>query len=313
MKNFFLLLILVFVIFYGKSSDAQQTKNQNFYPFFYKGDGIITIKNLHNGRVAKIKYIDGNGNFNSTEFEKVNTVFGFPSHVLEETISKRLITFLDYFTDQYQVKDKTIYMTSGYRSPKYNNNLRKKGRTAAKTSTHIDGMALDFYVNNIDGKELWEKIRHENCCGVGHYGGKNIHLDSGRPRFWQQATSKVWSKESDYNRKIYLSTEYDRYRTNQDIRLFFTSISDFGFGIKKTGLLVDENNNVKKKIKLSTPKASNQKGSCLTIESRKEARFIYGHLPKNIKKGKYQIQLEFCEKVHKLMPDQKTSNTIEIL
>ena len=55
----------------------------------------------------------------------------------------------------------------------------------ASTSTHMDGTAIDFYIDGVDGKGLWEMIRHEACCGVGHYGGRTIHLDAGRPRFWQ--------------------------------------------------------------------------------------------------------------------------------
>ncbi len=78
-----------------------------------------------------------------------------------------------------------IFLTSGYRSPEYNADLKKAGGIVAKTSTHMDGLALDFYIEGVNGKELWELIQEKNCCGVGHYGGKEsismlAALDSGK-------------------------------------------------------------------------------------------------------------------------------------
>ena len=100
----------------------------------------------------------------------------------------------------------------------------------AKTSLHIDGMALDFSIEGVKGLELWEMIRQKNCCGVGNYGGDIVHLDAGRPRFWEKATAGVGTGESDHNRRLPLSTEFDRYRSGQKVRLILASLSDLGFG-----------------------------------------------------------------------------------
>ena len=115
-------------------------------------------------------------------------VFGFPTSEKQEHISPRLLFMLSYFSDLV-APGRMIAIESAYRSPDYNDKIRKKGANAARTSTHMDGMALDFWLEGVDGKKLWQTIREQDCCGVGHYGGKTIHLDAGRPRFWEAATS----------------------------------------------------------------------------------------------------------------------------
>ena len=292
------ILFLLLLIFPLESHSSPISK-----PFFLMGDGKIKIKNNKNGRTANLSYLNTDGTLNKAAFEKIDFLFAYPASERNEHISMRLIAFLDYFSDQY-FPDAWIYMNSGYRSPKYNQNLRKKGRGAAKTSTHIDGMALDFYIDGVNGKEMWELIRKHDCCGAGHYGGKTVHLDSGRPRFWQQSTSKVKTNASAMNRFIYLSTEYDKYKTKSRVRLLFTSISDFGFGVKRKVSIVKDNVEVAK-TKLNT------KQSCHRIEQRKDARFLYVELPKKLKSGEdYQIKLEFCEKPFEDMPDTSISNKI---
>lgn len=279
------------------------------YPFFLKGDGKIHIKNTHNGREIEIDLIDKQGRLIDDAFYKVDHVFGYPTSSKGEHISQRMLFMLDHFSDHF-AKGQTIFLKSGYRSPKYNQNLIKKGRTAAKTSTHMDGMAIDFYLKGVDGKTMWEHIRHKDCCGVGHYGGPTVHLDAGRPRFWEQATSKVKTKASAFNRYIYLSTDYDKYQKEGRIRLFFTSISDFGFGIRPKVEFVEDIEGAKTKAH-GQIESSHKK--CHPINLRKDARFIYAKLPKKLKPGRYRVRVNFCDKPFKEMPDFKVSNEIEIV
>jgi len=257
-----------------------------------------------------VALLNQQGLLNDASFMQVDHLFGYPTGQKGEHISQRMIFMLDYFSDDVAA-GKTIYLKSGYRSPKYNQNLRKQGKTAGKTSTHIDGMAIDFYIDGVDGKALWEFIRSKDCCGTGHYGGKTVHLDAGRPRFWQQGTSKVWSGASDFNRYIYLSTDFDRYQAGYPIRLFYTSISDFGFGVKTNISFVADQNNKKSvaKVKLET----DQKSKCLMINTRQDARFLYTHIPKKLKPGFYRIQIDFCQIPFEEMPKMRVSNMIEIV
>jgi uncharacterized protein YcbK (DUF882 family) len=316
-------LSLSFVLILISCFSAYAAEKQ---PFFLIGDGKLHIQNTHNGKVADVIYLQ-NGQFDMAAISKIDQVFGYPAGSLNEHVSYRTIAMLDYFSDKFAA-GKLIKLTSGYRSPKYNKNLRSQGKTVAKTSTHIDGMALDFYLDGVDGKMMWETIRHMDCCGAGHYGGRTIHLDSGRPRFWQSGTSKVRTNASDFNRYIYLSTEYDRYAKESKMRLFFTSISDFGFGMKqklKVLKIVSEKKIDGDKIEEEKTKVvgnlelqPNQNESdektpkCMMVTKRKDARFLAAKLIKKLKPGRYRVQINFCNKVAKEMPDQAVSNVIEV-
>ena len=178
--------------------------------FFIMGDGVIHIKNTKTGLEAHVRLFTADGSLDDRGFDQIDKVFGFPTGEKGEHISPRLLCMLDYFSDLV-APGKAINLDSGYRSPQYNTTIRNAGGNVAKTSQHMDGMAIDFNIQGVDGKELWTTIKNTACCGVGYYGGTDIHLDSARPRFWEASTSKVRTGESDENQRIYLSTDYDRY------------------------------------------------------------------------------------------------------
>lgn len=278
--------------------------------FFRLGDGKINIRNEHNGREAKVNLFDPGGMLNEKTLNEIDTVFSFPDNQKGEHISLRLLFLLDYFSDMI-APGKTIHLISGYRSPTYNQKLKKSGGNVAGTSTHMDGMAIDFYLEGINGKVLWETVRKENCCGVGHYGGKSVHLDSGRPRFWEAATSKVGTRESEFNRKVYLSTEYDRYRQGEKIRFFLTSLSDFQFGIHKIAVLFKDIEGKNDATALII-QARNEE-ECILINDRNASRSIYAMLPAELESGRYRIQFDFCRRPFEQMPTMTLSNEIEIV
>jgi uncharacterized protein YcbK (DUF882 family) len=282
----------------------------NPIPFFLMGNGKIHLKNIKTGQEARVDLLNPDGSLNEKSLSAVDRVFGFPTLEMGDHISPRLLFMLDYFSD-LTAQEKPILLHSGYRNPEYNQKLKSAGGNVAKTSTHIDGLAVDFSIAGVKGKDLWELIRQKNCCGVGHYGGEVVHLDSARPRFWEAATSKVTTGESDYNRRIYLSTEYDRYRPGKRVRLFFNSVSEFGFGIRRKALIGQEveGNFKTQELEIAGPNRS----ECILIPDRKASRFIYLTLPENLDPGNYRIQLDFCQRPFEQMPAQTISNPIEIV
>ncbi len=279
-------------------------------PFFLMGDGRLCIQNVQTKKEAKVSLLLPDGSIDESALDRVDEVFGFKGQGRGEHISLRLLFMLNYFSNQV-APGRTIFLTSGYRSPEYNNSLRKAGQIAAKTSTHMDGLALDFYIEGVNGKDLWERIRQKNCCGVGHYGGKEIHLDAARPRFWEAATAKVDTRESDYNRRIYLYTNLDRFQPGQAVGLAFTSISDFGFGIRKKAFLINDSEGDHPLMEIGL--TSGDTSDCLPIQNRTAAHSIKLTLPKEIQEGRYRIRLDFCQRPFEQMPLQAVSNEIEIL
>ncbi len=79
-----------------------------------------------------------------------------------------------------------IDVISGYRSPKYNLMLRKKGREVARQSQHALGNAVDFRVRGVPTKTLLRYVRSLRRGGVGFYPHSQfVHADTGPVRFWK--------------------------------------------------------------------------------------------------------------------------------
>lgn len=277
--------------------------------FFLMGDGRLHIKNMKTGLEASVSLLNPDNSLNWEGFNRIDEVFGFPTEEKGENISPRLLFMLDHFSDLV-APGKVIQMVSAYRSPEYNNALRDGGGNVARTSLHLDGMALDFSIEGVDGRLLWELIRSKDCCGVGHYGGATLHLDSGRPRFWEAATSGTRTAESERNRKIYLSSDFDRYRPGDSIRLSFSSVSDFGFGIRPFASISTDSQNP---VQVATaPVAQTHAADCILIPDRKASRFISLTLPDSLPAGRYRLGLTFCQRPFEEMPEAALSNVIEV-
>lgn len=79
-----------------------------------------------------------------------------------------------------------IEVVSGYRSPKYNLMLRKKGHEVAKSSEHSEGHAVDFRVRGVPTRRLLNFVKSLRLGGVGYYPHSEfVHSDTGRIRFWR--------------------------------------------------------------------------------------------------------------------------------
>ena len=299
------LLLCVTLVFACGISRAEQEPAR----FFLMGSGKLHLKNLRNNEAAQVSLLNADGSFNEEAFTQVDRVFGYPTAEMGDHISPRLLFMLSYFADQV-APGRLITIESGYRSPDYNEKLREKGANAARTSTHIDALALDFLIEGVDGKKLWETVRETNCCGVGHYGGDSIHLDAGRPRFWEAATSGTGSKEPDYNRHIYLSTDFDRYPRQAPIRLILSGISTFGFGFVPEAFLYGVNDPEKPAARMRI--AGGGSADCRVIADSKAARFLLSTLPSDLPAGRYRIQLQFCRQPFAQMPTEIFTREIEV-
>ena len=202
-------------------------------------------------------------------------------------LSGRLVALLDYLQDSLSGGKGSIKIISGYRSPAHNENLRKQGKLAGKASLHLEGMAADFSLAGVPSKKIWEMVRNLNCCGVGYYHGREVHLDTGPPRFWDETSSKVFTDIADNNKRIYLTTEYDIYQPGETMRLRFVRITQYPFGV-----LLDDSRD------------------CRVVHNREEAADFSLDLSKKkwATDKKIQIKARFCSKPSQEMPDTLLSN-----
>ena len=78
-----------------------------------------------------------------------------------------------------------VDVVSGFRHPKYNLMLRKKGRQVARDSQHTHGNAVDFRIKGITTKQVLHYVRSLRVGGVGFYPHSQfVHSDTGRVRYW---------------------------------------------------------------------------------------------------------------------------------
>lgn len=78
-----------------------------------------------------------------------------------------------------------IDIVSGFRAPKYNLMLRKKGREVARDSQHTHGNAVDFRIPGVGVHALEAWAKSLRLGGVGLYEGSGfVHVDTGRVRYW---------------------------------------------------------------------------------------------------------------------------------
>jgi len=78
-----------------------------------------------------------------------------------------------------------IDIVSGFRAPKYNLMLRKKGHQVARDSQHTHGNAVDFRIPGINVHALESWARSLRLGGVGLYEASGfVHVDTGRVRYW---------------------------------------------------------------------------------------------------------------------------------
>lgn len=82
-------------------------------------------------------------------------------------------------------KSDTATIVSGFRHPKYNLILRKKGHQVARDSQHTHGNAIDFFVPRVPAPALQAWAKAQKLGGVGFYPDSGfVHMDTGPIRSW---------------------------------------------------------------------------------------------------------------------------------
>ncbi len=83
-------------------------------------------------------------------------------------------------------KSDIVDVVSGFRHPKYNLMLRKKGHQVARDSQHTHGNALDFTIPGVSVEKLHAWALEQKLGGVGIYlNSKFVHMDTGPVRSWE--------------------------------------------------------------------------------------------------------------------------------
>lgn len=152
-----------------------------------RGERRLSLYNLHTGeRLTSTYWVDGT--YLEDELTTVNRLLRDHRSGEVSPIDHRLLDRLHSLQQQLG-KDGPYHVISGYRSPESNAKLQAASHGGvAKRSLHMQGKAIDIRLPGVELSHLRQVALRQQAGGVGYYPRSNfVHLDTGRPRFWQQA------------------------------------------------------------------------------------------------------------------------------
>jgi hypothetical protein len=232
----------------------------------------------------------------------------------------RLLAVLDHVQDHFH--NQPIVLLSGFRARKYNQSLRNKGRMAAQSSMHIEGGAADLFIKGVASAKVAAFARSLDCCGVGYYHGRSVHIDTGPVRHWDETTSGTESRKPQRNAKIILSTPYDMYAEGESIALRLLRITEFPIVVPSKITLECQVRGKWKKVGtrgISVPSNVKKHNKCHKLMSYSESRALQWPSAISFRKcrtdqgaGRYRARLAFCEQLSEEMPNEVVSNIFQI-
>lgn len=144
----------------------------------------IDFRNLHTSERASVAYAEGSRYLPDGMNKASRILRDWRSNEMAP-MDPRVLDFIDSLTSALGYTDE-VGIISGYRSPKTNRMLRRRGsRGVAKRSLHMRGMAVDIRLDGLAPGRVAEAARRLRRGGVGLYTRSNfVHLDCGRVRHW---------------------------------------------------------------------------------------------------------------------------------
>lgn len=143
----------------------------------------LAFYNLHTQERIKVDYFM-NGAYEPEAMRALNRFMRDPRDHSAIAMDPGLIDLL-YALHAKMETSQPFHLISGYRSPRTNAWLRRRGRGVAKNSLHMRGLAADVRLPGRDLRSLWRAARSLRRGGVGLYTRSDfVHVDIGRVRYW---------------------------------------------------------------------------------------------------------------------------------
>jgi uncharacterized protein YcbK (DUF882 family) len=142
---------------------------------------ILRLRNIHTGERLHTRYCI-NGNYNQNEISRIHYLLRCHYANTVKPINIKVIDLLCDLKDCFACGEE-ISIISGYRSPEYNEHLRRLGRHVAAGSLHLDGLAIDLAIPGIRTGQVAKAAMQFQAGGVGLY-PEFVHIDVGRVRHW---------------------------------------------------------------------------------------------------------------------------------
>jgi len=293
---------------------VSQAAASNTTRFFYSGDGRIHLVSNKNTKTFKGRYRTKTGAYDESAYHAILSVFGAAGNPGNKAVSLRLIEFMDYLEDKLR-PGTLITITSGYRPPEYNANLRKKGALAAKASLHQYGMAADFIMTGVSSKRIWEYIRSLRFGGTGYYHGQTVHVDVGPARFWDEKSSGVGTGISDDNKLIGLITDFDILAPGDTVNLRFIRMTAFPIQLHPEFELISMqrlSKDDRPPMMFKPDSAFIRNERCAEFSNIDQMASFRWTLPSDLPPGRYIIRARFCDNKWEKMPDMVFTPEFEV-
>lgn len=149
---------------------------------FPKGDGKLTLYHLNLNEKTAVRFRKGE-TYSQKGLKAINHLLRCRGDGQTAPIHLTLVELVDHLQDHFGAKE--VEVISGYRSPQFNNYLRRIGRGVARYSRHMKGEAIDIRLAGVSTRQLYRYALSLQVGGVGFYPGQNfIHIDVGPFRTW---------------------------------------------------------------------------------------------------------------------------------
>lgn len=143
----------------------------------------LFLFNTHTGEKLDVCYYS-QGRYQPEALENINYIFRDYRTEEIKPVRKELLNLL-YSISKKLDRTTWFHIISGYRSPETNDMLRKKSKSVAKNSLHIQGEAADIRIPDYDTRWLRKVCMKLKAGGVGYYRKSDfVHVDIGPVRYW---------------------------------------------------------------------------------------------------------------------------------
>jgi uncharacterized protein YcbK (DUF882 family) len=144
----------------------------------------VAFDNLHTGESIEAVYWDG-GDYIPDVLDAVNTHLRDYRTGDVHVIAPELLDLLDQVAARTETRGR-FQVISGYRSPRTNAMLHERSAEVAKKSFHLQGMAIDVRLPDVELHHLHAAAQSLGRGGVGYYPESNfVHIDVGPVRAWE--------------------------------------------------------------------------------------------------------------------------------
>jgi uncharacterized protein YcbK (DUF882 family) len=152
-------------------------------PFRFTGDGRILVTDTHTGETLSIVYRASDGTYEDAALLAIDQTLRCHGDNEKFPISLKLVELIDHIQDHFGAD--RVYVVSGYRSAEYNERIRHTNARVAHNSLHIQGMAMDVRLPDVNKAELAKYARSLRSGGVGLYASSSfVHVDVGPVKNW---------------------------------------------------------------------------------------------------------------------------------